>query len=162
MKTALAAFLFLLLVPQDAFSAQVGSPAPSFSLEDLQGNTVILHDFEGKVVFLDFWAPWCASCREELFELDRLYKKYRKDGFEVIGICLDTPKARITNFVQKVPVTFQILIDTKGDAAETYRCSGVPVGFLIDKDGIIREQYKGFAIDLLPLYEKEISELLKQ
>jgi peroxiredoxin len=162
MKIISTLFLFLLLSPLTADSAQVGQPAPSFSLKALQGNSVNLSDFEGKVVFLDFWAPWCAPCREELPELDRLYRKYRKDGFEVVGICLDTPEARVTKFLQKVPVTFQILIDKKGEAAEVYRFSGVPAGFLIDRDGIIRKQYKGFAMDLLPLYEKEISDLLKQ
>jgi peroxiredoxin len=162
MKAIIAAYILLLLFPHAAFSAQVGSPAPSFSLKDLQGNTVNLSDFEGKVVFLDFWAPWCAPCREELPELDRLYKKYGKDGFEVVGICLDTHQSRVTKFLQKVPITFQILIDKKGDAAEAYRFSGLPAGFLIDRDGIIRKQYKGFAMDFLPRYEKEISDLLKQ
>jgi peroxiredoxin len=162
MKAIIAAFTLFLLVPHAAFSAQVGSSAPSFSLKDLKGNIVNLSDFEGKVVFLDFWAPWCAPCREELPELDRLYKKYWEDGFEVVGICLDTSRARVTKFLQKVPVTFQILMDKQGDAAEAYRFSGLPAGFLIDRDGIIRKQYKGFARDLLPLYEKEISDLLKQ
>jgi len=162
MKTIIAVYIYILLVPHAAFSAQVGSPAPSFVLKDLQGNTVSLSDFKGKVIFLDFWAPWCTPCREELPELDRLYKKHGTDGFEVVGICLDTPTARIATFLQKVPVTFRILMDEEGIAAEAYRFSGVPTGFLIDRNGNIRKQYKGFAKDLLPLYEKEISDLLKQ
>jgi peroxiredoxin len=162
MKAIIAAYIYILLVPHAAFSAQVGSSAPFFSLKDLQGNIVNLADFEGKVIFLDFWAPWCTPCREELPELDQLYKKHEKDGFEVVGICLDTPKARITTFLQKAPVTFRILMDEEGSAAEAYRFSGVPTGFLIGRDGIIRKQYKGFAMDLLPLYEKDISDLLKQ
>jgi peroxiredoxin len=162
MKIISTLFLFLLLFPLAADSAQVGQPAPAISLKDMKGNIVTLESFKGKVVFLDFWAPWCIPCKEELPELDRLYKKYWKDGFEIVGICLDTPKARVTKFLQKVPVTFQILMDKQGDAAEAYRFSGLPAGFLIDRDGIIRKQYKGFARDLLPLYEKEISDLLKQ
>jgi peroxiredoxin len=162
MKAIIAAYILLLLFPHAAFSAQVGSPAPSFSLKDLQGNTVNLSDFEGKVVFLDFWALWCAPCREELPELDSLYKKYRKDGFEVVGICLDTSQQRVTKFLQKVPVTFQILIDKKGDAAEAYRFSGLPAGFLIGRDGAIKHKHMGFGREFLPLFEKEITELLKQ
>jgi peroxiredoxin len=162
MKIISTLFLFLLLSPLAADSAQVGQPAPAFSLKDMTGNIVSLESFKGKVVFLDFWAPWCIPCREELPELDRLYKKYWKDGFEVVGICLDTPKARATKFLQKVPVTFQILMDKEGDTAEVYRFSGVPAGFLIGRDGIIRKHYKGFTMDLLPLYEKDIVDLLKQ
>ena len=160
-KVIIAAYVYLMLVPHAAFPAQVGSPAPSFSLKDLQGNIANLSDFEGKVVFLDFWAPWCAPCREELPQLDLLYKKYGKDGLVIVGICLDTPEARVTKFLQKVPVTFKILIDNEGNAAEAYRFSGVPAGFLIDRNSIIRKQYRGFSMDLLPLYEKDIEDLLK-
>jgi peroxiredoxin len=162
MKIISTLFLFLLLFPLAADSAQVGQPAPAISLKDMKGNIVTLESFKGKVVFLDFWAPWCIPCKEELPELDRLYKKYWKDGFEVVGICLDTPQERVTRFLQKVHVTFQILIDKKGDAAEAYRFSGVPAGFLIGRDGAIKHKHMGFGREFLPLFEKEITELLKQ
>jgi peroxiredoxin len=88
--------------------------------------------------------------------------KFNEEGFTIIGISVDSSQAKVAAFLKKVPVTFPILIDQKGDVAEAYRFSGLPAGFLIDKNGIIRKQYKGFAIDLLPLYEKDISDLLGQ
>jgi peroxiredoxin len=152
----------LCMVPVYASSGQIGTMAPAFCLVDLNGRMVTLSQLKGKVVFLDFWAIWCISCREELPELDRLYMKFREEGFTVIGISVDASQAGVAAFLKKVPVTFPILIDQKGDVAEAYRFSGLPAGFLIDRDGIIRKQYKGFAMDLLPLYEKEISDLLKK
>jgi cytochrome c biogenesis protein CcmG/thiol:disulfide interchange protein DsbE len=154
--------IILCMVPVCASSGQIGTMAPAFRLIDLNGQAVTSAQFKGKVVFLGFWAIWCKSCREELPELNRLYMKFNEKGFTIIGISVDSSQARVAAFLKKVPVTFPILIDQKGDVAESYRLSGLPAGFLIDKNGIIRQQYKGFAIDLLPLYEKDISDLLKQ
>lgn|SRR5512139_2418709 len=154
--------IILCMGPVYASSSQIGTMAPAFFLIDLNGQMVTPAQFKGKVVFLDFWAIWCKSCREELPELNRLYMKFREEGFIVIGISVDATQARVAAFLKQVPVTFPILIDQKGDAAEAYRFSGLPAGFLIDRDGIIRKKYKGFATDLMPLYEKDISDLLKQ
>lgn len=161
-KIIAIALIILCMVPVYASPVQIGTMAPAFILVDLNGQMVTPAQFKGKVVFLDFWAIWCKSCREELPELDRLYMKFREEGFTVIGISVDASQARVAAFLKKVPVTFPILIDQKGDVAEAYRFSGLPASFLIDRDGIIRKQYKGFAMDLLPLYEKDISDLLKQ
>jgi peroxiredoxin len=68
----------------------------------------------------------------------------------------------VSSFLRKVPVTFQILVDEKGDAAEAYRFSGLPAGFIIGRDGVIRHRHRGFSKEFLPEYEKEIVELLKQ
>jgi len=161
-KIIAIALIILCMVPVYASPGQIGTMAPAYCLIDLNGQMITPAQFKGKVVFLDFWAIWCKSCREELPELNRLYMKFREEGFTIIGISVDASQARVAAFLKKLPVTFPILIDQKGDVAEAYRFSGLPAGFLIDRDGIIRKQYKGFAMDLLPLYEKDISDLLKQ
>ena len=162
MKICIQIILFFLLLPFPVFSGQVGSQAPSFALKDLTGETITLDSLQGKVVFLGFWAIWCRSCREELPELDRLYLKYKDNGFTVIGISVDAPRARVAAFLKKVPVAFPILIDEKGDVAEAYRFSELPSGFLIGRDGVIKYEYKGYDKSFPLLYEKEISGLLKQ
>ena len=159
---------FLLMVamffsfPLTALAANAGTAAPSFNLEDLNGSSVTLEQFKGKVVFLDFWGTWCAPCKEEMPELDKLYNKYRKEGFEVIGVSINGSRPDIEKFLQKVPVGFHILIDDKDRAGDAYRVSSLPVGFIIGKDGIIRHKHMGFGSEFLPMYEKEIIELLKQ
>ena len=157
----IAACLFMLLQPVYSYAGQAGTVAPSFSLADLNGKTITLEQFRGKVVFLNFWALWCGPCREELPELDRLYRKYGKEGLEVIGICMETSEARVISFLRKVRVTFPILMDKNGDTAEAYRFSGLPSGFIIGRDGVIRHRHTGYGRELLPEYEKEIMELLK-
>jgi peroxiredoxin len=151
----------MLLPPVYSYAGEAGTVAPSFSLADLNGKTVTLEQFRGKVVFLNFWALWCGPCREELPELDRLYRKYGKEGLEVIGICMETSEARVSGFLRKAPVMFPILMDKNGDTAEAYRFSGLPSGFIIGRDGVIRHRHMGFGRELLPEYEKEIMELLK-
>jgi peroxiredoxin len=143
-------------------AAQEGRLAPGFNLRDLKGDTITLEQFKGKVVFLDFWAPWCIPCKEELPELDKLYMKFQREGFIVIGIAVDATSEGVAKFLQKVPISFPILLDTKGTVAESYRLVNMPTGYLIGRDGVIHHTYKGFGKDLLMLYEQEISELLNR
>lgn len=151
-----------LLCASAAYAAQEGAQAPGFNLRDLTGGTITLEQFKGKVVFLDFWAPWCVPCRDELPELERLYKKYENKGFIVVGIAVDASTEGVTKFLQKVPVSFPVLLDTKGTVAEAYRLVNMPTAYLIGRDGVMRHVYKGFGKDLLTLYENKISELLEQ
>lgn len=154
--------LSLTLYPLYSYSAGIGEVAPAFSLKDMKGNTVTLDSMKGKVVFLDFWATWCDPCREEFPELDALYKKFGKDGFEVIGISVDKSESNVAEFLKKRPVSFIILTNTKGDVAESYGLPGMPTGFIIGKDGVIKYRHAGFGRAFLPVYEKEIVELLKK
>jgi len=131
-------------------------------LKDLNGNTVTMDSFKGKVVFLDFWASWCGPCKEELPELELLYKKYAKDGFEVIGVSVDKSESNAAEFLKKRPVSFTILTNIKGDVADAYGLPGMPTGYIIGKDGVIQHRHVGFAKAFLPIYEKEIVELLKK
>jgi len=157
-----AAFILFLIVPAYASADKVGAEAPSFSLPDLHGQTVSLERFKGKVVFLDFWAPWCRPCRDELAELDMLFKKYDKEGLVIIAVSIDTVVQDVSAFLQKVPLSVHVLIDGKNEASDAYRVSSLPTGFIIDRDGVIKYLHKGFDKGLLPVYEKEITELLKQ
>ena len=155
--------LFLLFfVPIRCYSEQIGTMAPAFSLVDVNGSVVMLEQFKGKVVFLDFWAPWCIPCRQELPELDKLYKKFHDDGLEVIGISIDPSEKNVAAFLQKVPLSVHIVIDKKNEVSDAYRVSSLPTGFIVGRDGIIQRIHKGFDKGSLPLYEKEIDALLKR
>jgi peroxiredoxin len=162
-KTFIVTVLTLLFfVPLHCYSGQIGTMAPAFSLVDLNGRVVTLEQFKGKVVFLDFWAPWCIPCRQELPELDKLQKKFHNDGLEVIGMSIDPSEKNVAAFLRKVPLSVHIVIDKKNEVSDAYRVSSLPTGFIIGRDGSIQRVHKGFSIKILPLYEKEIDELLKQ
>jgi peroxiredoxin len=163
MKTIITALIFLLLLlPFDAVSAQVGSPAPPFSLKDLKGNTVNFSDLEGKVIFLDLWVPWCIPCKEELPALERLYRLYNRDGFEVIAVAVESSEKSVSRFLQRIAVSYPVVLDNKGAVSDAYGCSHMPTGYIIGREGILRYIHRGFGKDSLPIYEKEIVELLKK
>ena len=162
MKVLVSTMLFVILLPLFVYAGQVGSIAPDFSLSDLSGNQVSLQQFKGKVVLLDFWAPWCDLCREEIPKLNALYKKYSKEGFEIIGIGIETTGPQIGEFLQKVPIAFTILNDNKSKVRRAYNFRTLPTTFVIGRDGIIRYVHLGFSKEYMQLYEREISELLKQ
>jgi peroxiredoxin len=151
-----------LLYTAVTFAAQEGTQAPGFNIKDLKGNAVTLEQYKGKVVLLVFWAPWCVPCRDELPELDRLYKMFGDKGFIVVGIAEDASTEMITNFLIKVPVAFPIIIDRSHDAAEAYRLSNLPTGYLIARDGVIERRYRGSGKEMISRYEKDIEDLLNR
>lgn len=162
MKTVISILVFFVLFPLSAHSSQIGSPAPLFILKDSEGRNVSLADYKGKVVFLDFWAPWCLPCKEELPALEGLYRKYNREGLEIIAVAVESTGKSVSRFLQRIAVSYPVVLDSKGAASEAYRCSHMPTGYIIGRDGVIRYIHKGFGKDFLPMYEKEIVELLKQ
>lgn len=162
MKSAVFVTMLCILLPFSAAAEDAARKAPSFRLPDAMGGVLALEDFSGQVLLLNFWATWCISCREELTDLDRLYRKYRDAGFVVIAISVDTSAERVASFLKKRPVGFPVLVDSRGDVADDYRFSGLPAGFLIGRDGVIVRRYRGSGRELISLYERDIEALLKR
>jgi len=162
MKTLIAIlFIAAILVPLPAFAVNAGEVAPGFSLKDVNGNAVTLNSLKGKVVFLTFWATWCPSCKEELPDLNNLQQKYADKGFTVLSICIESSETVVATYLKKHPVTFSVLVDKEGAAAEAFRFSGLPASFLIGKDGLIRYKHSGYDKGSFTLIEQEIADLLK-
>ena len=160
MRIFLLTVLFSLMPPFSVVFGQVGVRAPSFALRDVNGASSGFDRFQGKVVLISFWAPWCVSCREELPELERLYAMFGEKGFVVIGVNVEGSRARTERMLKKLALTFPLLIDERGDTAEAYQVSRLPTSFLIGRDGVIRRTYRGFERDMIPQIERDISEQL--
>jgi len=154
--------IILIVSPLIAHAGTIGTKGPEFKLADIVGKEVSLEQLKGKVIFLDFWATWCAPCRDELPELEALFKKYQGQGLIVIGVNVDATAAIIAKFLDKKHITFPMLIDAKGEAGDAYRVTGLPTAFLINRDGFIRYRHGGYGKEYIKMYEKEIIELLKQ
>ena len=118
---------------------QVGYP-------DLQGQRQALSQWRGQVVVLNFWASWCAPCREEMPDFAALRTQYRPSGVEFVGIAIDNP-ASVSRFLQQMPVAYPILIG-EGAAHSLARQLGNPSGALpytivLDRDGNIALSHLG-------------------
>jgi peroxiredoxin len=116
-------------------------PAPDFTLQNSNGNSVSLSDFKGKAVLLNFWATWCVPCKKELPSMQKLYEALKLDGVEVIAISIDRDKQkRIHQYINDYKLTFPVLLDPSQKVRKDYFILGLPTSYLIGADG----KLKGF------------------
>ncbi len=136
---------------QDAMLA-TGLPFPDFAEKDVNGNPISVATLKGKVVLLDFWATWCVPCRETLPDLIATYKKHHADGFEIIGVSLDSERGELDSFLKKADgMTWPQYFDGQGwknKLALKYEVQGIPFDVLIGRDGkIIGKSLLGDALE---------------
>nr|WP_026286146.1 redoxin domain-containing protein [Salsuginibacillus kocurii] len=117
-----------------------GDPAPDFTLETLTGETVSLSDYEGRPVFLNFWATWCPPCRAEMPDMERFYEAY---DMEILAVNLRENAEEVQSFVEELGLTFPILMDENVEVADAYNVQPIPTSYFIDSDGIIRHMSIG-------------------
>ena len=114
--------------------------APDFSLLDLHGRKVGLKQFRGKIILLNFWATWCGPCMQELPNVVKVYKKYHKKGFDIIGINLDLDKGQLKGVMKESGMTWAQYFDGTGwdnKFAKQFGIPSIPSMWLIDKKGIL-------------------------
>ncbi len=116
---------------------KIGCEAPDFELMDIDGKSVKLSDFRGKIVLLDFWASWCAPCRENNKTLVEAYNKFSKMGLEILSISLDKETDEWKTAVKTDGLKGTLLCDPENGTARTYCVKYIPSCFLIDADGEI-------------------------
>lgn len=161
-KLFFVAFTILLNIASiSANAADVGQPAPQFTLPTLLGDKPVnLKDFSGKVVYVDFWASWCGPCRTSFPLLNKLHEKLKAQGFEVVAINLDEDKANAEKFLKEIPVSFTVLRDAKGEWSDKFVVESMPTSFIVDKQGVIQNIHKGFVSDDINELEHKITQLL--
>ena len=128
-----------------------GNVAPDFTLPTPEGETISLSSLRGKYVLIDFWASWCGPCRAENPNVVKVYQKYKKDGFEILGVSLDKDKERWLSAIEKDGLVWKHGSDLKfwqSDVAQLYGVTGIPFTVLVDKNGIIIEKnLRGAALE---------------
>jgi peroxiredoxin len=117
----------------------VGDVAQDFSLPDASGNQVKLADYRGKIVFLNFWATWCPTCRGEMASLDSLYREFKdRRDVEFLAVSVDEEGwSKISPFIKTISFEVPVLADTDSHVSSAYQVTAIPTTFIIGRDGRI-------------------------
>lgn len=120
-----------------------------------------LSALRGKVVYLTFWASWCAPCRQEMPFLVELHKRYAAQGFEVLALSEDQKPQDGIEFITPFAVPFLVAYDKDGTVREQYGVEGMPTHFIIDRDGHVRYSHMGFKESDQERITQQVDRLLK-
>jgi thiol-disulfide isomerase/thioredoxin len=121
-----------------------------------------LTQYQGSVVYLDFWASWCGPCKLSFPFMQRMQAVYGKDGLKVITVNLDTDAAAAQRFLTKVGGNLPVVYDPAGTLAERYDIGAMPTSILISKTGDIQFVHEGFHLDKVDEYQAHIQQLLSE
>lgn len=134
--------------------------APDFTLQQLDGQLLTLSSYRGKVVLLDFWATWCVPCREEIPHFVELQDKYRDQGLQIIGVSMDDSVDPVRPFAQQFHINYSIVMGNAKIGEEYGGVLGLPIAFLLDRNGRIVKKHIGATAP--DVFEREISSLLSK
>ena len=133
--------------------------APQFELRDLNGRTVRLSDYRGKVVLINFWATWCPPCRAEMPDLVRLQREHGNEGLQIIGVTYPPEtKSRVRRFAKSLKVNYPIILGTSEIKTRFSSDETLPLTVVIDRNGKVSDIISG--ILLREEFDEKIKPLL--
>ena len=121
----------------------VGNKAPEFTRKDFSGARIDLAGYRGKVVLLDFWATWCASCQVEMPTFVLWQQQYGPRGFQVIGVSMDDDPALARKLSAKLRLNYPVAMGDDKLGQLYGGVLGLPLTYLIDRKGIVRAKFQG-------------------
>lgn len=149
-RLAAASILIIVILALAACSGgsgpgvQIGSPAPDFTLRDLNGQSISLSNFLGKAVLINFWSTTCPPCVEEMPYFEALHQDWEnRNDIVLITVNMGEDSTRVKNFIQSKNYTFPVLLDGSFEAAQKYRVQYTPTTVLIGKDGTVKFSISG-------------------
>lgn len=142
-SVALLGLVMLIMLAGTAFAA---GKKPSFSLPSaVDGSTISLNSYKGDVVVVNFFATWCPPCRMEIPSLVELREELKDKGFEIIGISVDEAGPKIVKrLIDKMHITYPVVMSDDTVTRRFGGIMGIPVSFLLDKEGNIVHRYDGY------------------
>jgi cytochrome c biogenesis protein CcmG/thiol:disulfide interchange protein DsbE len=120
---------------------QAGFAAPDFTLKTPTGETYKLSELRGQAVLVNLWATWCPPCRAEMPTIEKMYKEYKNQGFNVLAINMtyqDDP-INVVPFMNEYGLTFPVLLEETGNVGASYQLRSLPSSYFINRAGIIQE-----------------------
>jgi len=151
-----------LICAEAARATTPGAAAPAFALPTASGETVSLAPLRGRVVYVDFWASWCAPCRRSFPWMNALQARYGKDGLAIVGVNVDKRRDDAERFLRDTPASFTIAYDASGATPAAYDVKGMPSSYLIDRKGNVVAVEEGFHDERRDDVEAQIRALLAQ
>jgi cytochrome c biogenesis protein CcmG/thiol:disulfide interchange protein DsbE len=135
--------------------------APNFEVQNLTGGEPVnLEQFQGKVVYVDFWASWCGPCLKSFPFMEELHRQYGDQGLVVVAINMDQDPQDAHDFLAEHPVTFLLGQDRDGAVAQQYGVMAMPSSFIVGRDGLIENVHYGFKSSDKEKIESVISQIL--
>lgn len=141
---------------------EIGAAAPDFTLRSSTGKNLKLSEYRGQVVMINFWATWCAPCRQEMPHLNRLYEQYRKAGFMLLGVNIDDNPRAAEAMAAHLKIRFPVLYDTGKQVSKRYDVDAMPSTVIVDRDGKVQYIHRGYRSGTEQIYETKVREILKR
>jgi thiol-disulfide isomerase/thioredoxin len=138
-----------------------GIVTPTIDLKDVDGKPHRLADYRGKVVLVNFWATWCAPCREEMPSIEKLRAALDGRPFAVLAVNVGDGAPAIRRFRDAVPVGFPLLLDADMKTSRAWGARVLPATFLVSPSGVARYQYFGELDWSKPEVRAEIEKLMR-
>ena len=146
-------------VGMEAEPPSIGDIAPDFTSKDVNGNTVKLSDYKGKVILIEFWATWCPPCREFTPVLNKIYEKYKDKGFVILALTPEENIDTVISYIKGYDITYPVLI-TDMKTTRRYGVISIPVSFLVNREGNVSEKHLGVTRDIVQELSSGIEKLL--
>lgn len=121
-----------------------------------------LEQYQGKVVYVDFWASWCGPCRQSFPVMNDLQQTYGEDNFVIIAINEDSEPGAAEQFLAQYPANFTIFYDQNGELAKYFKVDAMPTSYLLDQTGAAKYRHRGFRQKDVSKLEQQIESLLSE
>ena len=152
----------LLIAGTTQAAIELSGKAPDFTLKNLKGSNLKLSEHRGEVVMINFWASWCAPCRQEMPHLNDLYMRYKDLGFTLLAINVEEDSAQAQQMARELKMAFPVLFDTENKVSKMYDVSAMPSTVIVDRSGNMRFLHRGYQPGYEDEYQQQIRELIRE